>query len=147
MATYSFLDVSASIVGPGGAIALGSGSGAAEEGISVEYTTEADTLTIGADGTPMHGLNADKSGTITVRLLKTSPTNQQLMAMFNVQRASSSLFGNNVITIIATHGGDVTTAQSVAFKQKAGLTYAKDAGMNEWAFSCGKIDSALGGDY
>ena len=34
--TYSFLDVKASLVGPGGSISLGSGSGNAEEGISVE---------------------------------------------------------------------------------------------------------------
>ncbi len=35
-----------------------------------------NTMTIGADGEVMHSLHADKSGTVTVNLLKTSPTNK-----------------------------------------------------------------------
>ena len=44
MSTYSFLDVQATIVGPGGAFSLGSGAGVAEEGISIEPTGEIDTM-------------------------------------------------------------------------------------------------------
>ena len=70
MSTYSFLDFSASIVGPGGAFDLGYGSGNAEEGVTVAMLEAKNTMTIGADGTPMHSLHAGKSGTITVTLLK-----------------------------------------------------------------------------
>lgn len=144
MPAYSFLDVNASMVGPGGAINLGNGSGASEEGITLEPLDDADILTIGADGTPMHSLSANKAATVTVRLLKTSPVNQKLMALFNVQRASASLWGQNTISVVTTYGQDVTTCRSVAFKQKPVLTYAKDGGMNEWSFTAGLMDSALG---
>lgn len=143
-ATYSFLDVVAAITGPGGAFPLGSGSGAAEEGITVEYTEDKNTMTVGADGSVMHGLNAGNSGTITFRYLKTSPVNGLLSAMYAFQRSSSALWGQNVLTIANPQTGDVVTGRQAAFKKNTGLTYAKNAGMNEWAFDVGQLDELLG---
>lgn len=76
MATYSFMDVTASLSGPTGEIDLGYGSASSEEGITVAMGGPKNTMTIGADGEVMHSLHADKSGTVTVNLLKTSPTNK-----------------------------------------------------------------------
>lgn len=143
MNTYSFLDVNASIVGPGGAFALGADAGASSEGITVTMNAEKDTMEIGADGTPQHSLNADKSGTIMVSLLKTSPTNQLLRIMYDLQSASSSLWGGNVITVTNT-AGDISTARQVAFKKLPDLKYAVQGGMNAWSFNCGYIDGFLG---
>ena len=144
MATYSFLDVSAAIVGPGGAFQLGNGAGAAEEGIDIEPMAEKETMTIGADGVPMHSLHADKSGTVTVRLLKTSPVNAQLNAMYNLQQLSAAVWGNNVITLTNSVTGESITCRSVAFKKKPKMAYAKDGGTNEWQFNAGFVDSTLG---
>ncbi len=44
--------------------------------ITVTQWAAQNTMTIGADGEVMHSLHADKSGTVTVNLLKTSPTNK-----------------------------------------------------------------------
>src|ERR1700760_4891471 len=104
--TYSFKDVVASITGPGGSFALGNGSGAAEEGITVEPTEDINTMTIGADGSGMHSLHADQSGMITVVLLKNSPTNALLQALYNFQTSSSASHGQNTITISNTASGD-----------------------------------------
>lgn len=76
MSTYSFMDVTATLTGPTGSIDLGYGSASSEEGIVVAMGGPKNTMTIGADGEVMHSLHADKSGTITVNLLKTSPTNK-----------------------------------------------------------------------
>ena len=54
MASYSFLDENASIVGPGGSFSLGSGDGAAKEGIDIAMNAEKVVLTVGADGSPLH---------------------------------------------------------------------------------------------
>ncbi|MBU9403923.1 DUF3277 family protein, partial [Burkholderia multivorans] len=62
MATYSFQDVTATIVGPGGAFSLGYGSANAEEGITIAQAGDKNTMTVGADGEVMHSLHADKSG-------------------------------------------------------------------------------------
>ncbi len=144
LATYSFLDVVAALVGPGGAISLGSGAGNAEEGISVEPTEDIDSLTVGADGASMHSLHADRSGHITIRLLKTSPVNSLLAALYNFQTASGSTHGKNVLTIANKVTGDVITCQSTAFKKAPSLTYAKEGGMNEWEFNAGNISRVLG---
>ena len=70
MNTYSFLEVQAAIIGPGGVINLGAGAGVADEGISVDPTAEMNTMMVGADGSGQHSLHADKSGRLVVRLLE-----------------------------------------------------------------------------
>lgn len=144
MATYSFLDVHASIVGPGGSFSLGSGSANAEEGIDVDMIEDKDTLTIGADGTPMHSLHAGKGANVIIRLLKTSPVNAQLSQLYNIQTLSSATHGQNVISISNLASGDSIVAQAVAFKKQPKVTYAKEGGMMEWEFSAGIVDESLG---
>lgn len=144
MPTYSFYDVTAAIAGPGGAFNLGYGAGVAEEGITITYEGDKDTLTIGADGTPMHVLNASKGGSCTVRLLKTSPTNNLLSIMYNVQTISSSLHGNNILTVRDKARGDVTTCRSAAFRRFPANTWARAGNTIEWEFTVGYIDSLLG---
>lgn len=143
MGTYSFIDVTASLVGPTGTINLGYGSGNAEEGISIDMAGDKNTMTIGADGKGMHSLHADRSGTVTLRYLKTSPVNARLMAMYDAQTISSALHGQNFITVGHT-SGDITTAQQCAFKKKPNLAYKKDGDIVEWVFDSIEIDSVLG---
>lgn len=92
----------------------------------------------------MHVLNASKGGEVTVRMLKTSPVNQQLSTMYNAQTISSSLHGNNVITIRDKSRGDVVTCRSVAFRRMAPNSWAKAGNTIEWAFTAGYIDVLLG---
>ncbi len=146
MSTYSFLSVKCSMVGPGGSANLASGAAAAEEGITIAPTEDINTMTIGADGEVMHSLHANKSGVATVRLLKTSPINQILAAMYAFQTASAPNHGQNTITLVNPDTGDVITMRQVAFQKSPDLTYAKEGGINEWPFHCGKIDRALGGN-
>lgn len=141
---YSFLDVNAALVGPGGAINLGQGSAASEEGIKVSPRDNINNLAVGADGTPMHSLSANKSGTITVTLLKTSPVNAKLSALYALQTASPALHGQNTISIATNLGGDVITCQQCAFQKAPDLSYAAQGGTNEWTFDAGIIDRTLG---
>lgn len=144
MATYSFTDVHASIDGPTGSLNLGYGAGVSDEGISIDPAGDKSTMMIGADGEGMHSLHADKSGTVTVRLLKTSPTNAKLMAMYDMQTASSALHGLNVITVTNPVNGDTTFCRNAAFKKKPAINYKKDGDILEWTFDCIKIDTILG---
>lgn len=144
MTTYAFQDVTATLAGPTGVVDLGYGAAVAEEGISIDMAGDKNTMMIGADGEGMHSLHADKSGTVTVRLLKTSPTNAKLQAMYDAQSLSAALWGQNVIVIRQTASGDTTTARSCAFKKKPALNYKKDGDTVEWVFDSIKIDSILG---
>lgn len=144
METYSFLDVTASLTGPTGVIDLGQGSANSEEGITQTMGGNKNTMTIGADGEVMHSLHADKSGTITVTLLKTSPVNKKLSLAYNAQSQSSATWGNNVIVIRNTASGDISTARSCAFQKQPDFNNAKEGGTVAWVFDCGKIDQLLG---
>lgn len=144
MSTYSFLDVTASLTGPTGVIDLGCGSANSEEGVTQTMGGTKNTMTIGADGEVMHSLHADKSGTITVTLLKTSPVNKKLSLAYNAQSQSSATWGNNVIVIRNTASGDISTARACAFQKQPDFNNAKEGGTVAWVFDCGKIDQLLG---
>lgn len=144
MSAYSFMDVSASLSGPTGSIDLGYGSANSEEGIVVAMLEAKNTMTIGADGEVMHSLHAGKGGTITVNLLKTSPTNKKLSLMYNAQSQSSATWGNNVIVVRNKSSGDMTTARTVAFQKQPDHANAKVGNTVAWVFDCGKIDQVLG---
>lgn len=142
--TYSFLNVLASITGPGGSFNIGQGAAVSEEGITVDMVDDKDAMTIGADGIGMHSLRASKAGTLTVRLLKTSPQNAKLMAMYDLQATDSTLWGQNVVTVTDSGGNDSTTGRGVAFTKKPSIVYSKDGQMMEWKFNCVAIDTVLG---
>ena len=129
--TYSFLDVNASWAGPTGAFSLT--GGAAEEGITIAMREDKNMMVVGADGSVQHSLRADNSATITIRLLKNSPTNALLSGQYNLQKSSSTLWGQNIININASIGDEII-ATSVAFKKQPSITYAKDGATNEWEF-------------
>lgn len=142
--TYSFLDVAATLSGPGGSISLGAGAGNAEEGITAEFDEDADSMQKGADGSVVHSLHAIKSARVSVRLLKTSPTNSLLNALYNFQRSSSLFWGKNVLVISNPVTGDVYTCQQVAFVKHTGNAWQKDANFLEWDFNVGVMDPVLG---
>ena len=139
-ATYSFEDTFVTIAGPGGAFSLT--SGAAEEGITITMREDKNMLLIGADGSGMHSLRADKSATITVRLLKNATNNALLSAMYNYQTRSSQYHGQNIITLISSIG-DSVICSSVAFKKQPTLVYAKDGGINEWELEAVEVNEVL----
>lgn len=142
--TYSFKDVNAVIAGAGGVVNLGNGAGAAEEGITIEPVGDKNQMTIGADGSGQHSLIASDACKVTVRLLKTSPANAALMLMYDLQSTSSSLWGNNVITVSDSARGDLSIVQSAAFAKRPNLTYAQDGGLMEWNFDGITLNTVLG---
>ncbi|MCK0901028.1 hypothetical protein B9X75_08550 [Acinetobacter pittii] len=144
MSTYSFMDTQCTLASDDGVIDLGYGAGVAAEGITIAMAADANTMTIGADGEGMHSLSANKSGTVTVRLLKTSPVNAKLSNLYHIQRSSTKKWGKNTITLNHTGSGDNATATKCAFKKHADLAYKEVGDFNEWAFDAIKINQKLG---
>jgi hypothetical protein len=144
VATYSFLDNMASIVGPNGSVTIGAGAADTEGGITIGMAEDKNTMSIAADGAVMHSLHAGKSGTVTVRLQKTSPMNQQLSIMYAADTVGGGTHGKNTISVRDLARNDVVTCQDVAFAKFPDVTYAKDGGDMIWTFHAGKIDFVLG---
>jgi predicted SPOUT superfamily RNA methylase MTH1 len=144
MGAYSFLDVQASIEGPGGAFQLGSGIGVAEEGITIEPTGDKNMMNIGADGSAMHSLRADASATVTVTLQRTSLTNAKLQGLYNFQTTSSRYHGQNTIIVRNSVSGDVIVCSEVAFAKAISNPYAVEGAKLAWSFHAGKVSTVLG---
>lgn len=144
MGAYSFLNVVAAIAGPGAAFNLGSGAGVAEEGITIAPNEDKNSMVIGADGKGQHTLIASNGGLVTLRFLKTSPINGLLQLAYDLQAASSSLWGQNIITVADPARNEITTCQSCAFKKKPEIVYDKSGPMIEWTFDSLAINSILG---
>jgi predicted SPOUT superfamily RNA methylase MTH1 len=138
--TYSFLDTHCAIVGPGGAFSLT--GGAAAEGITIEPREDKSKLDIGADGSGMYSLRADKSARLTIRLLKNSPVNALLSGLYNFQQISSANWGQNTVSVVSSIG-DVITLRQVAFVRQPTVVYAEQGGMNEWQMEAVKMDEIL----
>jgi hypothetical protein len=161
---YSFMDVYAVIDGPGashmrinsagiprnpnGILLGGPMAASAEEGITLALQEETNTMTVGADGSVMHSLHASRSGTATFRLLKTSPYNNALMALYNFQRLQSRRWGRNTITIEDFSRGDKYVLLGCAFVRFPNNSYAKVGNTLEYEFHCAIMDPHLGiGEY
>ncbi len=141
--SYSFSDVTATLVGPGCVIDLGHGAAVADEGITIS-STAVSTITMGADGYGMHNLQRDKSGTVKITLLKTSPVNAKLQTAYNMQSLNANLWGKNVISVSNTVSGDKTVCSSCAFAKKPDVSYGKTGGTVTWMFNALSIDTILG---
>lgn len=144
LAPYSFADVACAFAGAFGSFSIGAGVGAAEEGISIEAVEDANILTTGADGQGMHSQVMSTARNITVRLLKTSPANAQLMNAYKAERQSRLSYGKSVITLSDAIRGDFIVLRGVAFVRVPNLTFAKEAGTNEWMFVAAESEETLG---
>jgi len=151
--SYSFMDVYATLWGPGcnGVVINGASTviggpeaASAEEGITITLSEETNTQTIGADGSVMNSLHASRAGTATFRLLKTSPYNNAIMRLYNYQRVQSSRWGQNTIIVTDKSRGDNYVLQGCAFVRFPTNSYAKIGNTIEWEMHVALIDPMLG---
>ena len=147
MSAYSFLDVDAVLVGaPFGHIDLGSGNANSEEGLEWSYDKPRTSKVIGADSNGMIVVNADRSGTIRVRLLETSPANAKLTAAMNAVGFSTSLHGQAVLTIRNRANETMVVASEVSFADVPGDVFGAEPGVKEWVFNAIRIE-VMRGEY
>ena len=141
--SYSFLDVKASVSGPGGSFSL-SDFELSDEGVTLAQTADKNTLTTGANGDGMHSMKASRAVRATVTLLKTGNGNAQLNAMYRYQAVSSARWGQNIITITNAVTGDSVTLTAGAFVRQTDLGYKTEGGVNVWAYDVIDSEQILG---
>ncbi|WP_199093513.1 phage protein, partial [Bosea sp. ASV33] len=123
---------------------IGNGAGAAEEGISITQVDDIGTLTVGADGSFMHSLHSGRAGTVTLRLLKTSPTNALLNDAMNAERQSGATYGDGTIVLRNPARGDVISCAGCGWRKVPDLNNGKVGGTVEWTWNSGRIDQKIG---
>lgn len=145
MAAYSFINISATLSGPGYSINLGYGSGNSEGGITIEPVQDSNTMVIGIDGSGMHILSANTASTFTVSLLKTAPTNAELQRAYNSQINSTLLYGQSTLVLRDVVRGDYIELGQVAFKRRPSNGYSENNNnFQEWMFDAITTTQILG---
>jgi hypothetical protein len=144
--TYSFLDVQCGLVSPQASFTL-SENGIAEEGITIAMAGPKQTRTMGADGTGMLSLHASNAANVTIRLLKVSPINAMLNALYREQMVSSASWGGIQITVGNPVLGDNIVCQLGGFTKQADVPYATDGGIMTWEFEFISVSEMLGNGY
>ena len=140
---YSFIDVQASISGPGGTFDIAA-SGVSDESIRIAMMRDKNTMVTGANGDGMHSMNASTACRITISLLKTATGNAQMNALYRYQAESSAFWGRNIITITNPVSGDSIVATAGAFLKQSDVGYSAEAGLNSWVFEFIAISEVLG---
>lgn len=142
--SYSFGDVVCSITGPGGSFIL-SENNVADEGITIEMSEDKNTMTTGATRGGMHSKHESRAGRVTIRLLKNSPANAVLDAMYRYQdQPGSAFWGQNTLSLSNAIWQDDHTCAQGAFVRRPTNTNAKEGGTMEWMLDFLDIDGALG---
>lgn len=140
---YSFIDFVAGYIGPFGTFDMSSG-GVAEEGITIAFDEDKASKVNGADGDWMYSLHAAQGGTVTLRLLKTSPMNRNLQSLYKYETSSSAYYGRGTITARNPVTGDVFVCLGCGLRKFPDNVNAKEGGTNEWVFLVGRIEPTLG---
>lgn len=142
--TYSFISIAASIKDPNGTFSIGSGAGVAKEGITIAFVDDKGSLITGADGQGMHSLHASRAAVITLRLLKTSPTNALLQDLYDATTASPADYGASSIVLRDPNRGDVASCLGCGMRKFPDTVYDDAGPLMEWSWNSARTSILLG---
>lgn len=127
-----------------GAAALTISGFADDDVIEVERDMDAWSKKVGVDGQVTRARQGDLSGKITLHLMQSSSSNDDLMALVAADEATppAGAFG---ITFKDPSGTSVFRATGWVKKPAKG-SYKKDTDTREWVIDCATMDAA-GGNY
>jgi hypothetical protein len=106
---------------------------------TVARNVESSTLHIGADGIGTKVDNADKSGTITLRLAQSSPSNAVLSAL----EATSAVFP---VIVKDTNGNSLHSGAKAFIGTMPSSDYAQELSMREWVIQVEALIHFEGGN-
>lgn len=142
---YAFMTFNLTLLSKDGqAVELGYGSGVDKGGVKFTLREEDQgIIETGSDGFILNSLTSSRLGSFKVQLQKNSRQNSVLMNMFNLQKGSPSLWGQNTIQGADSLRGDVITGDTISFTRPPEPVYAEKAEMMEWTFK-GNLEAVLG---
>lgn len=110
---------------------------------SATFSEDAATLIVGADGESCFIDSANKSGEVTLTLLRSSNSNDLLMALYQSQRIAlvpKPLYVKDI------SGRSVISGQKAIIKKAPDLTFGKEMSNTEWVFLVADLEVFIGGN-
>ena len=118
--------------------------GFSEDKVTVERANNAWELTVGCDGESTRVKSNDLSGTITLTLQQTSPSNDFLTTVFYNDQAN-----NEVVQVIITdtEGKSKIQANKAWIEKMPEGAYGKTQNDRQWVFRTNNIEYFMAGNY
>lgn len=124
---YSFINVSATVDGQQ---VIGAWDG--DDALVVSEGADEGTGVIGADGSGLFSVSADRSATITIRLMHTSPTHRLLVQKLARQKALGGAVSGFPFSFIDTVSGEGGSADRCYVMTAPEDSKGKNATTREW---------------
>lgn len=112
--------------------------------IIAERTEESFTKVVGADGQVSRSKSNNRSGTFTITLLQTSPSNETLSALL----ARDEKNGNAIVPVLIKDNlGTSRLFTGTGWIQKMpNVEYGKEISNREWVIDCAEMDFNIAGN-
>lgn len=133
MKEYSFLDT---ILLVNGVPITGFDEG--DDVINLERLNDSATHKIGTDGEMTVSISADRSGTVTFRLMQSSDSNAYLSGMINAQE--NGAFVPIFVQFKDTRGNDLGSGTQGYINRPASMTRGTNVNSQEWIITVERLD-------
>lgn len=111
-----------------------------DDAISMSRLTDSASHKIGADGTMMVSLSADRSGEFTFKLQQTSPSNKYLTSLLIAQDSGVIQFTPINVLFTDTYRNDQVTSTVGYLKKPADMVRGMGGNVQEWTIVVERID-------
>jgi len=115
-----------------------------DDAISIKRRADSASDKIGADGSMMVSISADKSGEFTFKLQQTSSSNKYLSALIALQEGGAATFVPVNVLFQDTYRKDMATGTIGYIKRPSDLQRGTAAGNQEWTVVVERMDMLLG---
>jgi hypothetical protein len=111
--------------------------------VTADRSEDTWSIKVGADGEAVRVRNANKSGTIKLTLLQSSPANDVFASGHRVDERTGQ--GAKTLQVKDLNGTTLCTAALAWVKKPAAAAYGKEATDREWTLETHELDIFTGG--
>lgn len=133
MKEYSFIDTLLLVNG-----VEVSGFDEGDDVIALERLNDSAAHKIGTDGEMTVSISADRSGTVTFRLMQSSDSNAYLSGLINAQE--NGVFVPIFVQFKDTRGNDLGSGTQGYINRPASMTRGTNANAQEWMITVERLD-------
>lgn len=116
------------------------------EFLRIEYDEDAFTLQVGTDGDATRSRSNNRAATITLTLMQSSPVNDALSALHNLDLNSPGGAGIGAFLCKDGSGRSMFAAEKCWIQKMPAAVYGREAGPREWVIRTNRLDALHGGN-
>lgn len=121
---------------------IAEGYGEGDDVIQIEHNTPVASTRVGVGGGAVVSVMHDESGTVRLRLLRTSPTNDLLQAALETFRRTKLFLP---LLVRDSRGRELHAAEQAYIAEYPSSQHGQNAADVEWVFNCPVLRSYQGG--